>query len=426
MTRPDILCICLVVVLGLAGTGQAAMPRTQIGGEAGPTCDVTIKGTGLWSRTSDDPTSPSADDSATGLLRARLDLHARQDQAWDAHLAYEHRLRAQSNADAATVGSGLPAASTMPCYRLTPLDWPIVEHDPGSAWRHEIDRALLSLHPAWGEISLGRQAIGLGRGRLFSAVDLFNPFSPAEIDREWRRGVDGARAEYRLADRTSLEALAVLGPSWKESALLGRLRGYLGAVDGELLCGKRGEDLLAAMVTSAAVAGAEVHAEAAVFHVPEGQNPGKGFLGHDQLISKLVLGASHTLAWGNGLTLLAEYHFSGFGFGEMAEVRERLAADESLHARFLRGDSQTLGRHNLGLQASSAINETTSASLLTLISLTDASGLISPTLAWDLRRNLTLLANLAVPWGTGPEGGVLRSEYGATPLTLLLQVNLYF
>jgi hypothetical protein len=44
--------------------------------------------------------------------------------------------------------------------------------------------------------------------------------------------------------------------------------GIFGPVDGEFIFGKRGEDLLAAMVTSAAVFGAAVHAEAALFRCP--------------------------------------------------------------------------------------------------------------------------------------------------------------
>ena len=39
---------------------------------------------------------------------------------------------------------------------------------------------------------------------------------------------------------------------------------------------------------------------------------------------------------------------------------------------------------------------------------------------------LGLLGSVYVPYGEPPEGGVLRSEYGATPLSGLLQLRLYF
>jgi hypothetical protein len=254
---------------------------------------------------------------------------------------------------------------------------------------------------------------------------MFAPFSPTEVDREWRRGVDAARAEYRLSDKASVEGIGVFGTSWDESALLGRARGYLGPVDGEVILGERGEDFLAAIVTSAAVFDAEVHAEAALFDVPEKQ-PDGGAFGTEQLVAKAVLGASHTFKLGNGLTLLGEYHYSGLGIEDAENTTRIPATDRTLQERFLRGATQTLGRHNLGLQTSYPLNEAVTAGFLTLISARDGSGLISPSVVWDVRRNVTFLASAFAPWGPRPADGVLRSEYGVTPWSLYLQVNVYF
>ncbi len=237
--------------------------------------------------------------------------------------------------------------------------------------------------------------------------------------------MDAARAEYRLSDTASVEGIGVFGTSWNESALLGRVRGYLGPVDGELIFGKRGEDLLAAVVTSAAVFDAEVHAEAALFDVPEKQ-PDGGLFGNDRLVAKAVLGASYTFNAGNGLTLLGEYHYSGFGIEDAEDATRILAADRTVQKRFLRGDTQTLGRHNLGFRASYPVNLTVTAGLLVLTSARDGSGLVSPSVAWDVRRNVTFLASAFAPWGPRPSAGVQRSEYGGTPWSLFLQANLYF
>jgi hypothetical protein len=61
-----------------------------------------------------------------------------------------------------------------------------------------------------------------------------------------------------------------------------------------------------------------------------------------------------------------------------------------------------------------------------LASPCDGSGVASPTLRLDLTDHLTVLGSLFVPWGPGPAGGRLESEYGATPLSLFLQANLYY
>jgi hypothetical protein len=39
---------------------------------------------------------------------------------------------------------------------------------------------------------------------------------------------------------------------------------------------------------------------------------------------------------------------------------------------------------------------------------------------------VSLLGSVYVPYGQPPEGGVLRSEYGAAPLSGLLQLRVYF
>jgi hypothetical protein len=419
------LMLLCALAIGLRSAGHAAVLWEDEEAQRSLSLDTALKGTGLFSHAPDDRALYPERDAAIGLFRTRLDLRYSEAPLLDANVAYEHRMQWQTEGAAGGIGRNiLPGGGEAP-WRVTPLDWQVAEDGERFLWRHEIDRALVSLHPAWGEVTVGRQAIGLGRGQLFSAVDLFAPFSPTEVDREWRRGVDAARAEYRLSDTASVEGIGVFGRSWEESALIGRARGYFGPVDGELLAGKRGEDLLAAIITSAAVFGAEIHGEAAIFDVPEKQ-PDGGIFGQERLVGKAVLGSSYTFDVGSGLTILGEYHYSGFGIEDARDATRILARNRKLAERFARGDSQTLGRHNVGLQASYPVNETVSTALLLLGSARDGSGLVSPSVVWDVRRNVTFLASGFAPWGPRPSGGNLRSEYGGTPWSLFLQVNVYF
>lgn len=278
--------------------------------------------------------------------------------------------------------------------------------------------------PDWGEIVLGRQAIGLGRGVLFGAIDLFAPFTPLEVDREWRRGVDAFRASYRLSPTSSIEMLAVFGDSWADSALLGRARGYVGNLDGELIFGKRADDELIGTAFSAVVGDAEVHGELAFFHVDKAP-PGSGLFGSDHWVAKAVLGSSYTFDVGNGLTLLGEYHYSGFGIDHIEDAVWRLM-NPTFQERYLRGDTQILGQHAFGATLAYPINEAWSGTLLSLVSLTDGSGLLSPMLNWDCSRSTSIRATVFLPWGPSPRRGRLTSEYGATPTSLYLQVSTYF
>jgi hypothetical protein len=384
---------------------------------------VTGKATGLVSSPPFDPFLYPDGHSQTALLRMRLGLDVRHSEQMDSELAYEQRARWVSGAGGLGVGSAfLPSQAEAP-YRLTQLDSEICG-DEDYSYRHEIDRALIALHPEWGEVTVGRQAIGLGRGVLFGAVDVFSPFSPLEVDREWRRGVDAVRAEYRLSATTSAEVLGAFDSSWEQSALLGRLRGYLGDVDGSLIFGKRAEDFMIGTAVSTIVKDAEVHAEVAVFDTPEAQ-PDGGLWGNDHLVLKTVLGASYTFDVGTGLTVLVEHHYSGFGVKDAADAIERLL-DPVFQERFLRGDTQILGRQALAAQVSYAFDDAVGGTFLVLTNPTDGSGVASPALSINMADNITLLFSAFFPWGDEPFFGELQSEYGATPTSLFLQANVYY
>jgi hypothetical protein len=80
--------------------------------------------------------------------------------------------------------------------------------------RHEIDRANAQVHLRRADLTIGRQAIGWGRGVMFTSVDLFAPFSPLEVDREWRGAahpeeIVALRAPQRVRSRAVVRVAAV-------------------------------------------------------------------------------------------------------------------------------------------------------------------------------------------------------------------------
>jgi hypothetical protein len=383
---------------------------------------VALKTSSLLSHAPDDPFLFPERETVLGLVRLRLGLRTKHDESMNTEFAYEQRARWSSDVAGITVGGVLPSEAEA-SFRLAQLDWQLAEGERAS-YRHEIDRALAALHLGWGEVTIGRQAIGLGRGVLFGAVDLFAPFSPTEADREWRRGVDAIRAEYRVSDSSSLEALAAFGESWDDSAVLVRLRGYAGELDGEIIFGKRAEDEMVGGTMSAVIGDAEMHAELALFDTPEEQ-PDGGLFGSDQLVGKAVLGGSYTFDVGNGLTLLGEYHYSGFGVKDIGEAQARLL-EPVFQQRFLRGDTQILGQHALALLSAYPFTNVFSGALLILMSPVDGSGLVSPSGVLDLTQNVTLSVTGFIPWGEQPSAGQLKSEFGSSSASLFLQLSAYF
>jgi hypothetical protein len=365
----------------------------------------------------------SDDDSLVGLWRLRLGLDARLGGRSSVELAYEQRLRTvEEQASRGLVV--LPPQVEAP-YRIVQLDNVISSSDAYS-YQHELDRALVALHYERGDVTIGRQAIGWGRGVVFSAIDVFSPFSPLEIDREWRRGVDAFQADVRLTDTSSLDVVGAFGESWEDSALLGRLRGRTssGLFDGEVVLGKRAEDTMYAGAFSASVWEAEVHGELAFFDTPE-RFAGGGLFDDEHLVTKAVLGASYTFSVGNGLTVWAEYHFSGFGSEDMAQAQQRLQ-DPSYVERFLRGDTQIVGQHATAVQASYLVSDLWTLNFIWIANPDDASGIVAPSVNVTLSDNVTIVASVYFPYGDGPdEAGLPQTEYGAAPVTAFLQLAIY-
>ena len=199
----------------------------------------------------------------------------------------------------------------------------------------------------------------------------------------------------------------------------------MGLVDGEILGGRRGTDEFVGAAFSAAAADAEMHAEAMLFHARE-EHPQGSILGSGDLIPKAVVGGSYTFHVGNGLTVLGEYHYSGFASRHADEAQGLFVLQPEYLERYLRGDTQTLCRHAVGLQLSYPFNESVTGTLNAVVNSRDGSGVVSPSVRWDASRHVSLTVAGYAGWGEQPTEAMLRSEYGATGQCLFVQLGLYF
>jgi hypothetical protein len=382
---------------------------------------TSLKASVLLSRAPDDPLLFPERDNATSFWRLRLEPELRVKDGITVAAAYEQRLRVFSGSTSLANLGVLPAEAPAP-YRIRQLDWQIAQGSH-TLWHHEIDRAYVVLRSNGTNVTVGRQAVGWGRGVLFGAVDLFSPFSPLEADREWRRGVDAIRADIKVADRISFDAVGAFGESLDTSIFAGRLRGYAGKVDAELVAGRRARDIFYGVTSSAAVGPAEVHGEVAVFRAPDALPAGG--LGDDGRVAlKAVAGGSYRVPLGNGVLVYAEYHYSGFGAKRAGDI-VGLLANPAFRERFLRGDTQILGRHALAVLASHEFSPELALAGQWLQSPVDGSGVVAPSATFTFGDRLSLVATAYVPYGRPPDGLILNSEYGTGALSGFLQVRLY-
>jgi hypothetical protein len=380
----------------------------------------SVKSSVLLSRSPDDLVLFPDRDAATGFWRVRIDPTLRSRNGITFELAFEQRVRVFSSALTLASANVLPSNADAP-FRIRQLDWRFAS-SPHAEWRGEIDRAAAHMSFSRADVTIGRQAVGWGRGALFGAVDLFAPFTPLEADREWRRGVDAVRGEVKLADRVSVDSVAAFNETLHRSAFASRLRGYAGRADVEVLAGYRARDVFAGMTSSAAVADFELHGELAVFRT-EGV-PGSLNFSERRLISKMVAGGSYRLPIGNGALLYAEYHYSGFG-ARSADQIAPLLRDPAFQERYLRGDMQILGRHAAAVLASYEFSPEVTLSNEWLLSPIDGSGVVVPSATWTVSDRWSVLFSGYVPYGRGPTGLSLGSEYGSAPIAAFIQLRMY-
>ena len=123
------------------------------------------------------------------------------------------------------------------------LTWDIEDSNEQLA-QLRFDRLYLRAQtPKW-SMTVGRQAVSWGSGLVFQPLDMFSPYPPAAIDRDYKPGVDVILVE-RLFDNGDDVQLLVVDQqnSWPGDASVAvKWHGQRQAVDTEVLLGRHFDD----------------------------------------------------------------------------------------------------------------------------------------------------------------------------------------
>jgi hypothetical protein len=372
-----------------------------------------------------DAAEPLDGASATGFWRLRFDFESAPAPWLLTQLSYEQRVLQTSGSGFGRSASPLlPPSEELP-YRLVPLGSTLIE-EPGLTYVQDFERLAVGVRGDWGQVTLGRQALGFGRSSFFTATDLLAPFGAFQVDQEWRAGVDAFDAELALGQHASAGVSVAAEPALEYAAVLGRVEGYLGDVDGALLGGKRSEDWMLGFAGSAQFEGAAFSAELAYFGtdgrgIPDAQLGERGIL-------KAVAGAAYTFDVRGGLTWLLEAHYNGFGLPDVREDAS-LLFEPDWQARLARGDLQTLGQYALAASANLVVSEELTGFAYVVVSPVDGSGAGALGATHTLSERVSLDLNAFLPWGPGLDvtSGVpvIGSEYGIGAATAYASVRVY-
>ncbi|HUG43603.1 MAG TPA: hypothetical protein VMN76_05100 [Acidobacteriota bacterium] len=267
-------------------------------------------------------------------------------------------------------------------------------------------------------LAVGRQSITWGVNHFWPSLDLFSPFAPQRIDRDYKPGVDAVRLILPLGPFSQVEAVgAILGSSRSRDGALGVLtRFHLGRVDAGLMAGSFHRDRVAGAFFTSDIGGTGFRGEAAWTESADPEDRlrdrrrfWRGSIGVDRMLTPHV-------------TLTLEALWNGYGMSEPADYLQLIEAD-----RVLRGEVNALGRYYAGASIGWQMHPLWTLNHAVLINGGDPSALWIPSASWSTSNETELLFGAQVGIGRGLEREAIpRSEYGAVPFSLFLSFKGYF
>ncbi len=366
----------------------------------------TIKVLGLGDRLSR-PGEDATEGALITSLRLRFGGEPRRWFGYETHLRLEDSLFTR------------PAAASLP--GVTEAGGPLFRgFGQGPAWAEdehhrlsaEVAYANLRFSYRDADLVIGRQAITFGRSFFWNPTDWLASFTPTEIDREYKAGVDAARLSLALGRTGGAELLYAYGDGGErdESALVARAFTNLAGWDLEVLGGSVWIDDRLGFAFSGDLAGAGLRGELSR-HEPRNEasvdDGEKDFL-------RATLEADYR--WPSSLFLIMELHYNGWGSRDVEDYAGLFSSP-----RLLTGQVTNVGRRYLGTRLSYEITPIAVISLAVLVNLDDGSGLVYPTFTRTLSDESRLALGANLPWGPAPGADGLRSEYGSYAATLWLQ-----
>lgn len=293
------------------------------------------------------------------------------------------------------------------------VDWLYVRYSVGAA-----------------QITVGRQPVTIGPGVLWTPMDLLAPFSPVQIDTEFKPGVDALRSDLRLGDAVTLTMLGQLGRSAGASdfaadaagsAELARLGVALGSTRIGAMGGYVRQDVVGGVDGFYDLGhGIDLHGAVTVTDVPEAARRRWG----RTAFARALLGSTFEARSNVHATIEAFYNGSGApdSDGYLTELSS---------PRFAIGEEYDVGRYYAGAVVDWQPHPLVHLGLAELTNLQDPSALIAPQLRYDLAKNTLVVAGAFVPLGARPKIDALGvpttpSEFGLYPFVYHVDLKAYF
>jgi len=295
--------------------------------------------------------------------------------------------------------------------RLMDLTWTLDEDD-GHLLVNRFDRFFFTFFLKDTVFKIGRQAVTWGHGLIFSPMDVFSPFAPTTLDRDYKQGDDAALLNVTLGERYGDMTLLYVArkdlesddPAWKASSLAGKYHCFVPDSETELtfILGKHYEDLVTGAGAVRYLGGAACRMDTTWTYLDE----------EDTSFFSFVANLDYAWNWwGYNMYGWIEYYYNGLGEGrkDYLEAFFRKAVLDRLE----RGELFVAGRHYVDTQIRIELHPLVNVYFNTITNVVDPSGILQPYLMWDVSTNLQFTLSSTIMWGGK------NTEYGDIEIPLL-------
>lgn len=301
-------------------------------------------------------------------------------------------------------------------------------------WRQRLYRAYAFWERDRLELTLGRQRVPWGVGRLWNPIDRLNPVGPLAVEGDQSQGVDALKARWRFSGFTYLEAVYAAGATGDDRSYALRFAGVARDVDYSLLAGVFEEAYTLGFDLATNLGDAAGRVEL-VWTDPERRVRPFGDPSAGEVPSYFQAVFSVDWNWnvGSGVYLLAEHLYNGnalgFGKGEAGRFVTFLEERDSPLGRVVAGPNPDLlgqsrvvsgGEHLTGAQAGYDLTPDLRGDLLAIYDWEGSSVAVLPSLRYAPTGWLELTLGLQL--FAGPR----RSEFGDAEALGFLLAEVFF
>ena len=372
------------------------------------------------------PVEPEGESLPSGALSASGSsvVDSRLKLLWRPKRKLRFELHPTITLSQGATATGLSTGLSRSGGELLPLTNDLID-DPGLQLRARLDRATVRWDVKRLRLTLGRQPVTFGKGRLFTPLDLVAPFSPTTLDSSFKPGVDAFRADLfqGMSGRFTLLGAYLNRPgegydNWqlKDATLVANAKGSVG--DNWEFEG------FAGLLFDEPVLGTSIFYNGGAVGVYGDLN----ITLSDDPFGRLVLGAQYKPTAKTFLTL--EAYAQSLGAKEPVDYLEQASG-----LRYQRGELTQLGRLYAALIGSYELTPLLALSGAVLSNLMDPSVLLMPSLNWNVANNASASVGCLAGLGARPKASAatsnnplleLRSEYGSVPFSAFVQAAFYF